>query len=773
MSNHIDTEAITTTFEREPDGRVIVTINLPGLEPFKQSIWIREKEECNRFVNELCQQHPGIGSEERIIIRNELNKIRRLTEIDLRFNLHGAINGRAYGSIDLRRGNRILFSDSGNLLDATFRRRAVGEFARRHVGKNASKKKLEAAERRIEAEFLKAIEQARANPPQGPLPTFSRDVVPYSFDGQGINWLTKTRDGQDVVKPLTSFIARIVAEITRDDGSGDPELEFEIQVRSGDLTRNLSVKASKFAEMNWPLEKLGTRGLIYAGQGSKDHARAAIVWLSEANETPAHKHVRTHTGWIQQGEHWAFLHSGGAITAAQAPAVDVALDGSLSSYSLPAPPADPIALKTSIRASLRLLELAPAEITFPTYCAIWRSVLGRCNFAVHLVGRSGVCKSELAALAQQHFGKEFHSLNLPGAWRSTDNALGELLFLAKDVLCTIDDFKPLGTQQDIQKWHAKADNVFRGQGNGAGKQRMKAEGGLRVTKPPRGTVLSTGEQIPRGESCRARMLIVQISPGHIKKGDWLGGFQNDAREGLYAAAMSGFLQWLAQDRRIEKVRHDLRDAVVRLRNRAQSSELHARTPEIVANLYVGLLYWLEFAVARGAITEADSKRIQDQAWAALGRAAESQLDHQQSSEPATRYLELLMSAIASGKAHLAGLDGNHPGEESAGSCGWRKQHASWQFMGPRIGWIEGESIYLEPNAAYNVAQQVAGDGGGALIDSEREMRKRLEERGLLHSPDGDRFNRRAVRKRIEGVDRWVLFLRAGALPLCARTALRF
>jgi hypothetical protein len=40
------------------------------------------------------------------------------------------------------------------------------------------------------------------------------------------------------------------------------------------------------------------------------------------------------------------------------------------------------------------------------------------------------------------------------------------------------------------------------------------------------------------------------------------------------------------------------------------------------------------------------------------RVAAQQKDHQVASEPVTRYLELLMSALGSGKAHLAGADGN-------------------------------------------------------------------------------------------------------------------
>lgn len=760
---------IKLTHQREPDGKVtITTILLDSGETFAMSIDAQEPAERSNYVNSLCADRPGIGGNERKWIRGELQKIARATAIDLRFNTCGPVNGSASCSARLWSGSKVIETASLNLLDPNRRRKAIKHLAPYVAGRNASKKKLEAAERDLTRLFMAELQRVLSAPPQPPRTGFSRESVPYSFDDQGINWLTKTREGAEVVKPLTNFTAKIIAEVTRDDGSGDPELEFELEAYAAGHKQRFIVKASKFAEMSWTLEKLGTRGLVYAGQGAKDHARAAILWLSE---NPPRKHVHTHTGWLKTGDAWVYLHAAGAIAGDAEAKVDVALDGALASYEFPEPPTDAVGLKAAVRASLGLLELAPADVVYPAYCAIWRSILGRCDFAVHLVGRSGVFKSELAALLQQHFGAQLNARNLPGAWRSTDNALGELLFLAKDVLCTIDDFKPHGTQQDVQKWHAKADNIFRGQGNGAGKQRMRAEGGLRVTKPPRGMILSTGEQIPRGESCRARMMIVQVSPGDID-GNRLTGCQRTASEGAYAAAAAAFIRWLATDARIEKVRQDMRQVIASLRDRAQSSELHKRTPEIIANLYVGLLYWLEFATAKGAITSHEQKRIQDDAWKALGQTAEQQLDHQAASEPATRYLELLMSAIASGKAHLAGIDGQCPGPDDAAACGWRLPYGNnWIAQGARIGWIQEENIYLEPDAAYQAAQDAAGSAGNAPVDSERELRKRLEEKGLLRVGNSDqRFNRKATRRMLEGAQRWVLWLAPGALPLRARAA---
>jgi hypothetical protein len=59
-----------------------------------------------------------------------------------------------------------------------------------------------------------------------------------------------------------------------------------------------------------------------------------------------------------------------------------------------------------------------------------------------LAGKTGVFKTALAALAQQHFGAAMDHANLPGNFASTANALESLAFHAKDTLVGADDFAP-------------------------------------------------------------------------------------------------------------------------------------------------------------------------------------------------------------------------------------------------------------------------------------------------------------------------------------------
>jgi hypothetical protein len=203
--------------------------------------------------------------------------------------------------------------------------------------------------------------------------------------------------------------------------------------------------------------------------------------------------------------------------------------------ALPAPP-DGEELGTAVRAGLGLLDVAPDTVTVPLLAAVFRAVLGGCDFSIHLSGPSGAGKSELTALVQSFFGASFDARHLPGSWSSTANALEGLAFAAKDAVVVVDDFAPTGGMNDADRTHRDADRLFRAQGNRSGRLRMRQDGTLRAAKPPRGLIVSSGEDLPRGQSLRARVLVVDVGPGDV---DWrrLTHYQADAREGRYAAVL--------------------------------------------------------------------------------------------------------------------------------------------------------------------------------------------------------------------------------------------
>ena len=119
--------------------------------------------------------------------------------------------------------------------------------------------------------------------------------------------------------------------------------------------------------------------------------------------------------------------------------------------------------------------------------------------------------------------------------------------------------------------------------------------------------------------------------------------------------MAGFIHWLAP--KYGSVRDGLRAEVIRLRDSAMVGGQHARTPGIVADLAIGLKYFLTFAEHAGVLSQQESQNLWHEGWELICGAASDQQSHQQASEPTAHFVRLISATLASGRAHIAGPDG--------------------------------------------------------------------------------------------------------------------
>ncbi len=586
----------------------------------------------------------------------------------------------------------------------------------------------------------------KAHPKAGSLSRISND---YFDTNKGLFWRKETREGPQLVQ-LTNFVPRIVADISEDDGA-EKRRVYEMEAQLSGVTRHFRLSASTFSSMSWVGEQLGATAILFPGLTTRDHARTAIQVLS--GEVPEEQ-VFAHTGWRELPDGTpVYLHAGGALGAdGPVEGVQVKLPEELSRFDLPMDDGD---LAEGIRATLRILDLVPDAIGVPTLGAAFRAACSSCDFSVFYAGPTGVGKTELAALVQQHFGAEMDSRNLPGSFTSTANSLEAQAFGVKDSVFVVDDFAPTGSSYEVQKLHQLADRLFRGQGNRQGRGRMRPDGTLRPPKYPRGLIVSTGEDVPRGQSLRARMAAIEVSPGSVDF-DKLTGAQQDGRSGLYARCMAGFLRYLAK-------RHPLnhKAEIVKLRDQAAQADAHRRTSDIVANLAYGVRTFLEYATDAGGISRTEHDDLWQRAWAALLEVGRAQIVHQAASEPVQRFLELVTTALASGVAHVATPEGYAPDE--AGAWGWRViDDDDFRPMGKRIGWLDEHDLYLDSEAALAAVHEACRNTGDSLPIGSQTLRKRLAEKNVLRSRDTARETL-TVRRRLEGRERNVIHLHASAL----------
>ncbi len=601
---------------------------------------------------------------------------------------------------------------------------------------------------------------AATTPNSSPPSTVAGDDVPehpYQVVGGRLCRMTLMRDGGSFPSPLCNFDAKIVEEVCHDDGAERTmRLRIAVTLASGAELPTVEVSAAEFPRMDWPLSRCGSRAIVFAGQGAKDHLRAAIQLMSADAE---HRVVYGHLGWRLIDGGWHFLHAGGAIGPNGPKIFAVEPPDGLRGFVLPDPPAGD-RLAAAARAALSLAAgLAPDRVMLPLLCLVVRSVLRACSFAGHLVGRTGAGKTELAALMQQFFGASLDAKHLPGSWSSTANSLEALAFAAQDVVMVVDDFNPHGSRLDVARFHKDADRLLRAQGNHSGRQRMRPDGSLRPPRPPRGTVLSTGEDTPRGHSLRARLLVIEVEPGDIDF-EKLTSCQQDAATGAYAEAMAGYLAWLAPQ--LEGVLARFRQRAVELRGDLSGPGSHRRVPSMIGELLAAFEIFAGFCVEAGALAPGEPELLVARCRKALVDSAEQQAIHQSAADPAERFFALLASAISSGRSHVAAIDGHAPGvPHDPGAWGWRRNADNgWDEQGARVGWIDGDDLVLDPEAAFAEANKLAVSQGESFGVGPNTLYRRLKERHLLASTDP---KHNTVRWTIEGARRRVLHLRPSVL----------
>ncbi len=564
----------------------------------------------------------------------------------------------------------------------------------------------------------------------------------YVHSSLGISRVVLNDEGDEKRIPLSNWTARIVADVARDDGGSERARTFQIEVTQGSRTGLVEVPQDQFKRVDeWAFKAIGVSAQIAVQLNASKHLGLAV---QQASANAERRTVFVHTGWRQVAGQWWYLHGGGAIGAAgTAAGFEVDLPSSLEPLSLP-DAARGDQERSAVTASLGLLDLASDPVMACVLGAVWRAPLGPSQLAVWITGPTGAGKTELTALAQRHFGAGFDAQHLPAAWSGTANSINELAYLAKDALMTIDDFVPKGPASTVAKLHATAEQVIRAHGNGAGRSRLDSDSKLRHSRPPRCTLLASGEDIPQGQSLRARLLVMDLAPGELDFNK-LTSAQAEAASGIFATAMAGYLRWLAgQPARLGSAPSD----ASLLRAELIGIGSHQRTASLLAEAALGWRTLLDYAGHCGALTDVAADATWGRVLTALKTCGAQQSSHDADADPAARFTELIAAALSSGRAHLAAVGGNAP--PKAWRWGWRDDgtgvNPPWREQGPRVGWVDNDDVYLLPDVAMEIVRHGSGE---PIALSKSAMAKRLYERRLLLADELKTRGTYTVRKKVQ------------------------
>src|SRR5262245_42362016 len=149
---------------------------------------------------------------------------------------------------------------------------------------------------------------------------------PYRVTDAGLVYLRRSRGRLTKVR-LTNFSARILRDVEADDGV-ETRHTFELEAQLHGKTTRFTLSAPQFAAMNWPLEQLGARAVLFPG--AKPHLRTAIQLLSgEVQPEKRYKHL----GWRCHDGQMVYLHAGGGTGAhGLVPGIQVDLPDQLVHY---------------------------------------------------------------------------------------------------------------------------------------------------------------------------------------------------------------------------------------------------------------------------------------------------------------------------------------------------------------------------------------------------------------------------------------------------------
>lgn len=545
---------------------------------------------------------------------------------------------------------------------------------------------------------------------------------------------------------LTNFIVDSIQQVVSDNGA---EKQYSLRLTARRKLDESAVVAElsidEFQKMNWPLALLGPGAAVLPYKNPE--AKFGIELT--AKQLPA-KYKYTHTGWRKIDGKPFYLHAAGAIGSEGSRSdIKAALPSEkLNAFCLPDPPTEEDE-ESAIRASLRFLEVADDAVSFPLSAAVYRAPLGDSAMTVFASGSTGLFKTEITKLAQQHYGEDFGDERNVLHWNSTSNALQETLFHLKDATAFIDEFVPSGGAKGYERAHVVGEQVLRSVGNSAGRARLNRDGKLQETHEPRALLLSTGEDRPRGHSLAARTVHLAVSEGTVKK-EKLTACQQDARDGLYALAMSGYIHWLAK--RHDSLSGERKTRVENLRNLLATPGRHAKSAQILADLAIGFEYFLSYAEDAGVLTTEEADKHWTRLWHAFSRLAIDQDQIQGTQDPLREVLHRLKSAEATGKIYLQEIDPT-PGEQVAPPQGAKK-----------VGWKEesedgtGDDWFCDPEALYAEIVRLYREQNTMPPWEKATLWERLAQAGLTRKNKG----RNDYRKRIKTEPHWVIYIPAAS-----------
>ena len=358
------------------------------------------------------------------------------------------------------------------------------------------------------------------------------------------------------------------------------------------------------------------------------------------------------TGWHHLGEKgWAYIHSGGGITAAGNVPLAVRLPGAIAQVDLPDPVTDAAAVRAVFdRDSRAMMTRLPPRVGAVLAGTAYRAVLGWLGSPTMVFGERGSYKSATAALAMHHFGTKWDRQSPTASMSgngSTFNSVRDELWAAKDAVFFADDWAP---DKGVDAAASLASQFARMQYNRERRDRLNSKTKeIDTGKRTRCTALGTSEVKASTTSGNERLNTLDVARGEIDLADILELDAMASRRGR-AQVMASLLSWMAGD--VTGLQEWAKHRAGEISQRRREAGAPDRVAEPLAELEVGWELMARFLVATGAYEQGEADAMLGEVREALTEAGDRSQDPDSPTSTGERCRQFIAAALRKGSIHL-------------------------------------------------------------------------------------------------------------------------
>jgi DNA primase catalytic core len=622
---------------------------------------------------------------------------------------------------------------------------------KRAAGQNISKETIKALLKKARGQNSGA---APPPPPKDKAVAEGADDGGFYRVGSGGFWAGRGERSMNITSGGVAYYRRMVKV---DDGEAkDNELELVIELEDGKevVTRLPANKSSETSEVAAAIKAVVGPKLTISANG-RSHLIPAMEWLTKDKQMEEKVEI-ARTGWytVEGVDVPIYITPGG--TVGELPATyQVALPQGLERYAVK--DGGDEAFKQGLDGLINgLLPAFDYTITMPMIAFALLPPMARfipegTKFVMHLVGETGSLKTSTSKILMALYG-DFATKPPMASWRSTINSLEKLFFWIDDCLGMVDDYKP----RIVKLWDFV--DLIQRYADGNGRDRLARDTSLRRREAIRGWMLSTGEDLPQGESSAlARMVSLRFKrrpKGAVYNAD-LGKAARLAE--FFPTVMARWIAWL-------RVRGDKEGfpAKYTLHMQQVGEMLQQDAPDtpniprISANIAMLWTAWAGFREFVLTATDEQDMHL----YAKLPKFGEvaaavafTQARHVQEDKVTAVFLNALRDGIDGGRFKIAARGKNNAHEM-----------ANTDLF---VGWYDAAGFYLLP-ASFNAVMKWSRETGTQLGFTNRELYKMLDEEGLFASKGKGGDYTQAMRmggggSATSGIKR-VMHLKPGVLP---------